>query len=82
MIKVEKKKVANYMTCRICDGFYRDATTIQECLHSCEHTTIFPVCFPPFSDLPMKILHLLNLSGILIFVVHGSCDHSFSVHNI
>ncbi|KAG6527106.1 hypothetical protein ZIOFF_009199 [Zingiber officinale] len=40
VVKVKRKLVASCLTCPICNKLLRDATTISECLHTCEHTRL------------------------------------------
>lgn len=37
-LKVNREKLVACMTCPLCSKLFRDATTISECLHSCEFT--------------------------------------------
>lgn len=34
--KIKLKPLNPFITCRICKGYFIDATTIVECLHTCE----------------------------------------------
>lgn len=36
VVKASRESVASYMTCPLCHKLFRDATTIIECLHTCE----------------------------------------------
>lgn len=38
VVKVKRKLLVACMTCPICHKLLRDATTISECLHTCEST--------------------------------------------
>lgn len=38
VLKVNREELAACMTCPLCRKLFRDATTISECLHSCEFT--------------------------------------------
>lgn len=33
--KIKLKSLNNYITCKICLGYFIDATTVTECLHTC-----------------------------------------------
>lgn len=37
--KIKLKPLNPFITCRICKGYFIDATTIVECLHTCELAT-------------------------------------------
>lgn len=39
--KAKLTEVNDYLTCFLCKGYYIDATTIVECLHSCKFTNIY-----------------------------------------
>lgn len=39
--KIKLKPLNPFITCRICKGYFIDATTIVECLHTCEKTREF-----------------------------------------
>ncbi|KAL6880101.1 hypothetical protein ACP4OV_011666 [Aristida adscensionis] len=45
-VRVRRSSVAPCVTCGLCGGLLRDATTISECLHSCELPPTQPL--PPF----------------------------------
>ncbi|EEB14815.1 polycomb complex protein bmi-1, putative [Pediculus humanus corporis] len=34
--KIKLREVNRHLVCRLCRGYYIDATTIAECLHSCK----------------------------------------------
>lgn len=36
---VKLRELNTFITCGICDGYLIDATTITECLHTCEYAT-------------------------------------------
>lgn len=36
VVKVKREAIATCMTCPLCNKLLRDATTISECLHTCE----------------------------------------------
>lgn len=36
--KVKLKDLTSNLTCNLCGGYFVDATTIIECLHSCKFT--------------------------------------------
>jgi len=34
--RVKLKTINPHITCKICGGYFIDATTVTECLHTCE----------------------------------------------
>lgn len=44
IMKIKLKPLNPFITCRICKGYFIDATTIVECLHTCELICIFRIC--------------------------------------
>lgn len=36
-VKVKMKELNEHIVCFLCAGYFIDATTITECLHTCEH---------------------------------------------
>ncbi|KAE8666991.1 DREB2A-interacting protein 2 isoform 2 [Hibiscus syriacus] len=42
VVKVRREAIAACMTCPLCNKLVRDATTISECLHTCEISLSFP----------------------------------------
>lgn len=34
--KIKLKTLNNHITCKICRGYFIDATTVTECLHTCK----------------------------------------------
>ncbi len=36
---VEMKGINQHITCKLCAGYFIDATTITECLHTCMYST-------------------------------------------
>ncbi|KAJ7551956.1 hypothetical protein O6H91_06G036100 [Diphasiastrum complanatum] len=64
-VMVLKAKVLPYLTCPICNGIFRDATTISECLHTfCERCITkkliqddsCPICEVPLGCTPLEKL--------------------------
>jgi hypothetical protein len=53
VVKVQKERIAACMTCPLCNKLFREATTISECLHTCESLSRFLYvclsCVIPFS---------------------------------
>lgn len=39
--KIKLKTLNSHITCKICRGYLIDATTVTECLHTCEYTIVF-----------------------------------------
>jgi len=40
VVKVQREEIAACMTCPLCNKLFRDATTISECLHTCESLSL------------------------------------------
>jgi len=38
--KVRRNTIVACMTCPLCNKLFREATTISECLHTCEHSSL------------------------------------------
>lgn len=36
--KIQLKTLNKHITCKICRGYFIDATTVTECLHTCKYT--------------------------------------------
>jgi hypothetical protein len=45
IVKVKRDKLAACMACPLCNKLFRDATTISECLHTCQ---CFSLCSSNF----------------------------------
>ncbi|KAJ0904434.1 putative E3 ubiquitin-protein ligase/polycomb group RING finger protein [Helianthus annuus] len=43
VVKLRRKELAACMTCPICNKLLRDATTVPECLHTCESVYLFGI---------------------------------------
>ena len=41
VVRVRREAIAACMTCPLCNKLLRDATTISECLHTCESLLTF-----------------------------------------
>lgn len=41
---VKLRELNTFITCGICEGYLIDATTITECLHTCEYPTLLFLC--------------------------------------
>lgn len=37
VVKVRRDEIASCMTCPLCNNLFKEATTIIECLHTCEY---------------------------------------------
>lgn len=35
--KIQLKTLNKHITCKICRGYFIDATTVTECLHTCKY---------------------------------------------
>ena len=42
-------RLQSNLTCSICSGYLIDATTITECMHTCEYIAVAPVIIRPLS---------------------------------
>ena len=49
VVKLPSKKLAERLTCPLCENLFNDATTITECLHTCEFFLFFSPIFLCFS---------------------------------
>ena len=49
VVMVKRELLARCMTCPVCRRLLRDATTISECLHTCESLPTRPICSSPVS---------------------------------
>lgn len=61
--RVKLKTINPHITCKICGGYFIDATTVTECLHTCECCQ--PIC--PESGAPaacFKLLHRLRATVV------------------
>lgn len=38
--KIKLKSINSHITCEICKGYFIEATTVTECLHTCKWTPI------------------------------------------
>lgn len=56
--KIKLWDINAHITCRLCSGYLIDATTVTECLHTCEYG---PVCPDP-GGLATALAHSLGLS--------------------
>ncbi|KVI12391.1 hypothetical protein Ccrd_009180 [Cynara cardunculus var. scolymus] len=55
VVKIPRDAISACMTCPICNKLFRDATTIPECLHTCEYFWIIPN-----SIIRFQLLMLIN----------------------
>ncbi|RRT69273.1 hypothetical protein B296_00018620 [Ensete ventricosum] len=67
VVKVKRKLLVACMTCPICHKLLRDATTISECLHTCESTPA-PLPFAstswvPYPSDPLKLRSVAFFGG-------------------
>jgi hypothetical protein len=42
VVKVRRETIEACMTCPLCNKLLRDATTISECLHTCQSLLLYP----------------------------------------
>lgn len=42
--KIKLVEINPHLTCYLCKGYYIDATTISECLHSCKYINHIQFC--------------------------------------
>lgn len=70
--------------CVLCGGYFIDATTIIECLHSCKYTEAFlwlyslqPILDNKLATFPHS-LEMLAHSGGVFFLLHVICCFSYS----
>lgn len=63
--KIKLKTLNPYITCQICRGYLIDATTVTECLHTCESSLYVAIPFPvhslAFLTFKFNILNILNI---------------------
>lgn len=71
--KVNHAKLSELFTCRLCNKYLRDATTICECLHSCKS-------FVPFFHLNLFSLFLFPPMFLLIITIQFSLVCFFQLH--
>lgn len=67
--KIKLCHINAHITCRLCEGYLIDATTVTECLHTCRSSYIY---FKVFSAFPFCLFLSRQLSS-------GFCILSFSV---
>ncbi|KAI4345738.1 hypothetical protein L6164_012836 [Bauhinia variegata] len=60
--KVNKGKVIACLTCKLCQGIFREATTISECLHTLHGK---PISLESFSDIKHNVLCILRADRAL-----------------
>ena len=66
--KIKLWDINAHITCRLCEGYLIDATTVTECLHTCEY-------------LPMELIHSLKIVTLLLYLYEGFM-HKVSYKNI
>lgn len=93
VVKVKRETIAACMTCPLCNNLFRDATTISECLHTCESLVCLSLCwvsnpslFLSFSFFHLLILGIWNVLWcffcvLYVFHVVGFCYYAFSFLN-
>lgn len=69
VVKVKREAIAACMTCPLCNKLLRDATTISECLHTCESPEISLSFFCFLSNfVPFLAHYLQNCLKFLVFL--------------
>lgn len=78
MVKVKRETIQACMTCPLCRKLFRDATTISECLHTCEFLSLF-LSLSSFVS-PDLVLYFFQIfcSSLAMFSDLGWCYCSFS----
>jgi hypothetical protein len=81
-VSVKREVLATCLTCPLCWGLLRDATTIPECLHTCKFSPLPSPSTPgPLSDrsrswsLLITVWHLVSISlrVFLLMCIHLFC---------
>ena len=67
VVRVRREAIAACMTCPLCNKLLRDATTISECLHTCESLLTFLSLFFFSNFVPFSSSFVLNFSNFLFF---------------
>lgn len=75
VVKVQRKKLAACMTCPLCNKLVRDATTVSECLHTCEFLSLplfnfcdfWFICFVSYCG--CLLLHVIFLIFFLLLLI-------------
>lgn len=49
--RIKLKTLNSHITCKICRGYFIDATTVTECLHTCKYSACNCLNFSEFTDL-------------------------------
>ena len=61
LVTIDVKNINPHLICRICNGYFRDATTITECLHTfCKSCLLKVPCPAKFFRLPCFPVHSLR----------------------
>lgn len=56
--RIKLKTLNSHITCKICRGYFIDATTVTECLHTCKYSAIVYTKLTqlnPFSRAPSRL---------------------------
>lgn len=62
VVKVGRDKLAACMTCPVCNELFTDATTISECLHTCELCFSLSVFFSVF---PLRVSQISGFVDLI-----------------
>lgn len=69
VVKAKREAIAACMTCPLCNKLFREATTISECLHTCESFKFRILSLLPQSEVNFPILNLFRHLAILVNLV-------------
>lgn len=79
LVKVKRDVIAACMTCPLCHNLFRDATTISECLHTCEFlVNVTCLNFQLVSIFPIELFPVGFTIWVLLCLHYLSWRESFA----